>query len=127
MIGLIPVILAAFILAGMLEAVIPKEFVRQWLAKEAGFKGIFLGTFGGMLSAMGPYAFFPVVASIHASGAGLGTVISLVTGWCLLTLSRLPYEIGFLGYRFTLMRMAVSLPFCILSGIAAHIAELLYF
>ncbi len=45
MIGLIPVILAAFILAGMLEAVIPKEFIRQWLAKEAGFKGIFLGTF----------------------------------------------------------------------------------
>ena len=125
MIGLIPMLFWAFVLAGMLETVIPEGFVSQWLAKEAGLKGILLGTVAGMLSAVGPYAFFPIVASISASGAGLGTVVSLVVGWCLLGLSRLPYEAGLLGMRFTFMRMAVSLPICIIAGIAAHAFEIL--
>jgi len=125
MIGLIPMLLSAFVLAGMLEAVIPEGFVSQWLAREAGLKGILLGTVAGMLSAVGPYAFFPIVASISASGAGLGTVVSLVVGWCLLGLSRLPYEAGLLGMKFSLVRMAVSLPICIIAGMAAHAVELL--
>jgi len=74
---------------------------------------------------VGPYAFFPIVASINASGAGLGTVVSLAVGWCLLGLSRLPYEAGLLGMKFSLMRMAVSLPICILDGITDHAVELL--
>jgi len=125
MIELIPMLFWAFVLAGMLEVVIPEGFVSKWLAREAGLKGILLGTIAGMLSAMGPYAFFPIVSSISASGAGLGTVVSLVVGWCLLGLSRLPYEAGLLGMKFSLMRMAVSLPICIIAGIAAHAVELL--
>jgi uncharacterized membrane protein YraQ (UPF0718 family) len=45
----IPLIIVAFILAGMLEVLIPREFVQSWLSREAGLKGIVLGTFGGML------------------------------------------------------------------------------
>ena len=52
----IPLIIVAFILAGMLEVLIPREFVQSWLSREAGLKGIVLGTFGGMLLA-GPLCF----------------------------------------------------------------------
>lgn len=64
MINTIPLILGAFILAGMIEVLIPVEFVQNWLSKEAGLKGIVMGTFGGMILAMGPYASFPIIASI---------------------------------------------------------------
>jgi uncharacterized membrane protein YraQ (UPF0718 family) len=50
----LPLILGAFILAGLIEVLIPVEFVKNWLSTEAGLKGILLGTFGGMLLAMGP-------------------------------------------------------------------------
>lgn len=121
----LPVILPAFILAGMLEAVIPEALVRDWLAADAGFKGIFLGTFLGMLLAMGPYASFPVIASIYSAGAGLGTTIALITGWSLLGLSRFPFEGGFLGLRFTLARMTLGLPVCFAAGLLAYMLELL--
>ena len=119
----LPLVLVAFLLAGMIETLIPEAFVRQWLATEAGFKGIFLGTVGGTLLAMGPYASFPIIASIYTAGAGLGTTVSLVTAWCLLGLSRFPYEAGILGIRFAMLRMSISLPVCIAAGAIAHIIE----
>lgn len=121
----LPVILLAFVLAGMIEVIIPGEFISQWLGKEAGYKGILLGTLGGTLLAMGPYASFPIIASVYGAGAGLGTVVSFISGWCLLGLSRIPYELGFLGPRFVFIRLSISVPFCIAAGIIAHAAELL--
>ncbi|WP_372999566.1 hypothetical protein [Lutispora sp.] len=119
-----PIILGAFILAGIIEVLIPREFVQNWLSREAGLKGIVLGTFGGMLLAMGPYAFYPIVASIMASGAGLGTIISIITGWVLLGLSKFPYETGFFGVKFTVKKLIFSIPFCFLAGLIAYILEL---
>ncbi|MDW7739690.1 MAG: permease [Bacillota bacterium] len=121
--AVLPVLVAAFILAGMLEALIPEAFVRQWLASEAGVRGVILGTIGGMILAMGPYASFPIISSIQGAGAGLGTTVALVTGWMLLGLSRFPFEMGVLGLRFTLTRMAISIPLCLLVGILAHLIE----
>jgi len=125
--GVLPILAIAFILAGMLEVLLPEEFVRNWLAREAGFRGIFLGTIGGMVLAMGPYASFPIIASIHGAGAGLGTVVALITGWSLLGLSRLPFEIGTLGFKFSLVRMGIGFPFCLAAGLIAHGLDLVFF
>ncbi len=126
-VGVLPVLAIAFILAGMIEVLLPEEFVKTWLAREAGFRGIFLGTMGGMALAMGPYASFPIIASIHGAGAGLGTVVALITGWSLLGLSRLPFEIGTLGFKFSLVRMGISFPFCLVAGLIAHILDFVFF
>ena len=127
MLQTLPLILGAFILAGMIEVLIPAEFVQQWLSKEAGLKGIVLGTFGGMILAMGPYAAFPIIGSIMASGAGLGTIISLITGWTLLGLSKAPFEAAFFGVKFFVYKMAFSIPFCFLAGLLAHAIEMIIY
>ncbi len=122
-----PVIVVAFMVAGFLEVLMPAQLVQQWLGAEAGVKGIFLGTLGGMLLVMGPYASFPIIASIYGAGAGLGTTIALITGWSLLGLNRLPYEISFLGVRFFVVRFLISLPFCLAAGAIAHLFETVFF
>ncbi|MGI6084752.1 MAG: hypothetical protein ACOYIF_04835, partial [Acetivibrionales bacterium] len=96
----------------------------NWLSKEAGMKGIFLGAFGGMLLATGPYAAFPIIAAVMVSGAGLGTVVALITGWCLLGLSKAPFETAFYGAKFFTYKLVISIPFCLAAGILAHIAEM---
>ncbi len=83
----LPVILPVLVLAGLLEVMIPEEFIKSWLAQEAGFTGIILGVFGGMIMAFGPYASYPIIATIYNSGAGLGTTVSLIAGWTFLGLS----------------------------------------
>ena len=121
----LPLILGAFVLAGMIEVLIPGEFVKDWLSAEAGIKGIVLGTFGGMLLAMGPYAAFPIIASILASGAGLGTVVALITSWSLMGLSKAPFESSFFGLKFFFYKSILSLPFCLAAGLIAHAVDLL--
>lgn len=115
------------LLAGMIEVLIPAEFVQQWLSKEAGFKGIILGSLGGMILAMGPYAAFPIIASILASGAGLGTIVSIITGWTLLGLSKAPFEAAFFGAKFFTYKLIFSIPFCFAAGLLAHILEITIF
>jgi len=124
MLQTIPLILGAFILAGMIEVLIPREFVQSWLSKEAGLRGIVLGTLGGMLLAMGPYASFPIIASILASGAGLGTIVSIITAWCLLGLSKAPFETAFFGVKFFVFKLIFSMPFCFGAGLVVHVLEM---
>ncbi|MGM0652271.1 MAG: permease [Bacillota bacterium] len=119
----LPVILLAMLLAGILETLIPEEFIKRWLAQEAGLTGIFLGTLGGLLMAFGPYASYPIIAIIYHAGAGLGTTIALMAGWSFLNLTKLPFESGFLGYKFSLLRMGLGLPLCIIAGLIAHFIE----
>jgi len=125
-IAVLPVILLAMLLARLLEILIPEEFIKRWLSQEAGFTGIILGTFGGMLMAFGPYASYPIIATIYHAGAGLGTTIALLAGWTYLGLSRIPFESSFLGLRFTFLRMTLGLIFTILAGVIAHLIELLF-
>jgi len=127
MVQTVPLIIGAFILAGLIEVLIPEEFVRSWLSKEAGFKGIFLGTFAGMILAMGPYAAFPIAYSILDSGAGLGTIVALITSWCLLSLSKMPFETAFFGVKFFISKLLFSIPFAVISGFIAHLLEVLTF
>ncbi len=122
----LPVILLALILSGILEVLIPEEFIKRWLAQEAGFTGVFLGTFGGMIMAFGPYASYPIIATIYGSGAGLGTTISMLSGWTMLGLSRIPFETGFLGFKFSLLRTILHLVFCIAAGTLAHLIDLTF-
>lgn len=123
LIQMAPMIIGAFMLAGIIEVLIPEEFVQNWLSTEAGFRGIIFGTFGGMILAMGPYAFFPIVASIMSSGAGLGTIISMITGWSLLSLTKMPFETAFLGVKFFNIRMLLSIPLSLLAGLIAYVVE----
>lgn len=117
-------IIGAFMLAGIIEVIIPRDFVKNWLSTQAGLRGIVIGTLGGMLLAIGPYAFFPIVASILVSGAGLGTIVSTITGWCLLGMSKMPYETAFLGIKFYMQKLLFSIPFSLIAGIIAYVLEI---
>jgi uncharacterized membrane protein YraQ (UPF0718 family) len=122
-----PLIIGAFLLAGIIEVLIPGEFVQNWLSKEAGIRGVVLGSLGGMLLAIGPYAFFPVVSSIWATGAGLGTLVSLIAGWCLLNLSRMSYEAAFFGVKFFVFKLIFSIPFSLAAGFIAYFLGMVLF
>lgn len=116
-------IIGAFIMAGFIAVLIPEEFVRQWLSTEAGIKGIFLGTIGGIILAMEPYASFPIIFSIYSSGAGLGTTVSMITSWCISGMSKMPYETGLMGVEFYIKKQLFTLPFSIGAGLIAYLLE----
>ena len=117
----LPLLLLAFLAAGLLQVALPPELVSGWLGAEAGWRGILIGSASGMLVAAGPYVSFPIFASILQGGAGIGTIVALVTSWSLMTFSKLPFELAILGPRFTMARISIVILMPVIAGFLAHI------
>jgi uncharacterized membrane protein YraQ (UPF0718 family) len=117
---IIPLLIFAFIIAGMVQVLIPKELIAKWIGAESGLKGILIGTLAGGLTPGGPYVSLPIVAGLLKSGAGVGTLVAFLTSWSLWAISRLPMEFGILGWKFTLIRLACTFFFPPIAGLIAH-------
>jgi len=115
-----PLLIFAFIVAGMIQVLVPTEMISKWVGTESGFRGILIGTAIGGLTPGGPFVTLPIAAGLLRTGAGVGTMVAFMTAWSLLAFSRLPLEIGLLGWKFTLIRLACTFFFPIIAGLIAN-------
>jgi len=119
-IQILPLLLFAFIVAGMVQILLPRELLSKWIGAESGIRGILVGSIAGGLAPGGPYVSLPIVAGLLKSGASIGTMVAFLTGWSLWAVGRLPMEVGILGWKFTLIRIASVLIFPPIAGLIAH-------
>ena len=119
---IIPLLLFAFIVAGMIQVLLPQELLSRWIGEESGLKGILIGTLAGGMTPGGPYVSLPVVAGLLKAGAGVGTLVAFLTAWSLWAVARLPMEIGILGWKFTFVRLACTFFFPPIAGFIAQLA-----
>ena len=115
-----PLLIFAFIVAGMVQHLVPTEMISKWVGTESGWRGILIGTVVGGLMPGGPYVSLPIAAGLLRVGAGVGTMVALLTGWSLLAFSRLPMEIGIMGWKFTLIRLVCTFFFPPIAGLIAN-------
>ena len=118
---ILPLLAFAFIIAGMVQVLLPQETIAKWVGAESGIRGIVIGSVAGGLCPGGPFVSLPIAAGLLRSGAGLGTMVAFLTGWSIWAVSRLPMEVGVLGWRFTLIRLVSTAFFPILAGIIAQV------
>jgi uncharacterized membrane protein YraQ (UPF0718 family) len=117
---ILPLLILAFIVAGMIQVLVSQELLSKWVGVESGVRGILIGTVAGGLTPGGPYVSLPIVAGLLRSGASVGTLVAFLTGWSLWAVSRLPMEIGILGWKFTLIRIASTFFFPPIAGFVAQ-------
>lgn len=117
---ILPLLIFAFIVAGMVQILLPQELISKWVGEESGIKGILLGSIVGGLAPGGPYVSLPIVAGLLKTGASVGTMVAFLTGWSLWAIGRLPMEVGILGWKFTLIRLASILIFPPIAGLIAQ-------
>jgi uncharacterized membrane protein YraQ (UPF0718 family) len=118
---ILPLLILAFIVAGMIQVLLPQELISKWIGAESGLRGIFIGTVAGALVPGGPYVSLPIAAGLLRSGAGIGTMVAFLTGWSLWAVSRLPMEVGILGWKFALIRLVSTFFLPPIAGLIAHI------
>jgi len=114
--SLLPLLLLAFTLAGLIQVVVSPELIRSWLGQGSGWQGILLAVACGSLIPGGPYAAFPVIAGVYQAGAGMGAAVAMISGWTLLGVLQVIMGIAFIGVRFTLIRTLIVLALPILAG-----------
>ena len=117
----LPLLIFAFIVAGMAQTLLPQDLISKWVGTESGMRGIVVGTLAGGLTPGGPYVSMPIVAGLLNAGAGTGTMVAFLTSWSLWAVSRLPLEVGILGWQFTAIRLASTLVFPPIAGIIANV------
>ena len=118
---ILPLLIFAFIMAGMIQTLLPRELLSKWIGEESGLRGILIGTLAGGITPGGPYVSLPVVAGLLRAGAGVGTMVAFITAWSLWAVSRLPMEIGVLGWKFTAIRLVCTFFFPPIAGLIAHL------
>ena len=107
----------AFILIGLFEVWVKKESVEKHLGKDSGMLSyiwiIFLAgtTIGGL------YVAFPVAYSLFKKGAKLSIIFTYIGASAICRVPMTIFEASFMGIKFSLIRLIVSIPLVILSSI----------
>jgi uncharacterized protein len=119
--GTLPLLVAAFFVAGMLAAALPPTLVHHFLGGSSNLLDVVVGSIAGALIPGGPYVSFPIIAAIHAAGASLPATVSMVTGWAVWNLGILSFELALVGPRFTVVRVSATLLLPPLAGVVTRL------
>jgi uncharacterized membrane protein YraQ (UPF0718 family) len=114
---ILPRLIPALVLTGLLQVLVPQEIVSRWLGREAGFRALFIASVAGVLTPGGPMVSVPFMVALANSGAALPPLVAYMTSWSLFGMQRIiAWEAPLLGWRFVFARVLPSLAFPVLAG-----------
>jgi uncharacterized membrane protein YraQ (UPF0718 family) len=116
-VGIVPMALLA---AGFLTPLVPGDFVARWLGESAGMTGIMIGTVAGWCLPVPPIIFYPIVAVLLKTGAGMPALTALITAWSVFGIHRtMLMELPLMGRYFVSLRLLCSMAFPPFAGLIA--------
>lgn len=113
MLGILP---AVMILLSLMDIWIPRESFMKYMGENSGFVGILIAFLIAFFAAGPMYAAFPFTAVLLKKGVKFSNIIIFLNAWCVTKASTLLFEVGALGYKFTLIRLIIDIPGVIIMG-----------
>ena len=107
---------AVFILMGLFEVWVPKDFITRHLGIDSGIKGIFLSFIFGTLPTGPLYIAFPVAAALLKKGARTMNIAIFLGAWASAKIPQIMVELKFLGLEFTIIRFILTFSSIIIIG-----------
>ena len=114
-IEMIVILPPVFILMGLFQAWVSKDFIQKHLGKESGIKGMFISFLFGTLPTGPLYVAFPIASGLLKKGARITNITVFLGAWAATKLPQVMVEIKFLGISFTLLLQVLTIisVFCI--------------
>jgi uncharacterized membrane protein YraQ (UPF0718 family) len=106
----------AFILIGLFEVWVKRETVEKYLGEGSGIKGYLWAVLLSSSLVGGPYVAFPIAYSLYSKGAKLGVIFAYLGASAICRVPMGIFEASFLGIKFTIIRLLVSIPLVIISS-----------
>lgn len=104
------------ILLGFLDTWVSREYFIKYMGDSSGILGILLAFLIAFFAAGPMYAAFPFTAVLLKKGVKFSNIMIFLNAWCVTKFSTLLFEIGALGYKFTIIRLIVDIPGVIIMG-----------
>ena len=108
----------AFILIGLFEVWVKKETVEKHFGSQAGLRGHIGGILLAGTTVGGLYVAFPVAYSLYRKGADLGVIFTYIGASAICRVPMTIFEASFLGLKFSIIRLSVSIPLVIVTSMA---------
>ncbi len=114
---ILPRLIPALILAGLLQVLVPQEVVARHFGREGGLRALVIASIAGILTPGGPMVSVPLLVALANSGAALPPLVAYMTSWSLFGMQRIiAWEAPLMGWHFVGVRVLSSLAFPVLAG-----------
>jgi uncharacterized membrane protein YraQ (UPF0718 family) len=101
---------AMFLLVGLFDVWVPRSIVERHVGRDSGPLAIVWMVLLGTLQAGPLYGAFPVAVTLWHKGTAPRNVFIYLGAFSALKIPMLTFEVAFLGWQFSLVRTAVTLP-----------------
>lgn len=113
---MVKILPCVFVLIGLFEVWVKSETVEKHLGEGSGLKGYLWGVLLAGTTVGGLYIAFPVAYSLYNKGARLGVIFTYIGASALCRIPMTIFEASFLGIKFSIIRLLVSLPLVIITS-----------
>jgi uncharacterized membrane protein YraQ (UPF0718 family) len=110
LLDVLAVVPAVMILVALIDAWLPRATVEAHLGDASGLRGLLLAIVLGTAAAGPLYAAFPVGSALKAKGARTASIATFLGAWGTIKVPMVLLESSYLGLRFALLRLALTLP-----------------
>lgn len=108
---------AVMVLIGLFSVFMPEDKVVKYFGKAAGSKGFFLALLFGTLPTSPLYVAFPMASTLIKKGARISNIVVFLSAWACIKIPQEMVELQFLGSRFMLARLSLTIIFVGLMGL----------
>lgn len=106
-----------FILLGLFEVWVKRETVEKHLGENSNFLSYIWVILLAGTSVGGLYLAFPVAYTLYKKGAKLSVIFTYIGSSAVCRIPMTVFEASFMGLKFTLIRLIVSIPLIIISSL----------
>ncbi len=115
----IEIIIAVFIIIGLIQVWVGPQTLSRLLGKEAGWKGLALASTVPLFIGGSLFTVFPLLKTLRDKGASIACVMAFIAAWGG-KVPLLPLEIEFLSWKFAVLRICLVIPFAIIIGLMSQ-------
>ncbi len=114
---------AVLVLMGLLSAFISSRFIARHLGDGSGIRGMVLAFLLGTLPTGPLYMAFPLAAALKKKGAGTANMVIFLSTWACIKLPQELVEMRFLGARFMIIRLLLTITFVSLMALTIELID----
>ena len=105
------------VLMGLFDVWVPRALVERSIGSGTGLRGMLFTIMLGTAAAGPIYAAFPVAISLLKKGARMANIGIFLGAWATIKIPMVLMESSFIGLRFALLRLALTIPGVIVVGV----------
>jgi uncharacterized membrane protein YraQ (UPF0718 family) len=109
---------AVMVIVGLFSVFVSRDRVVKFMGKSSGPRGVVLSIVAGALPTGPLYIALPFAAALLKKGARVSNVIIMLSAWACIKLPQELFELQFLGWRFMVTRLVLTILMVVPVGIA---------